>query len=139
MGSMTRLALLLAVAALSIVGPSSAAGGAPAFKARLTAATHTPKVMKTWKYSVRVTDPKGHPIWAKITSQIVDPLGTVHPVEFDGTGHNPYVKNYRFFGNFCDSVVWPANSAVGVTLRFRTVIVTARGRTVLTYPVTPRS
>ncbi len=93
----------------------------------------------TWHYSVRVTDPKGHPIWAKITSRIVDPLGQAHLVEFDGTGHNPYVKNYRFFGNFCDSVIWPTNSAVGVTLKFQTVIVTAQGRKVLAYPVTPHS
>jgi hypothetical protein len=126
--------------ALALLAASSSSGASkPRFKATLTAATHTPKVMVTWRYHVRVTDPKGHPIWAKITSQIVDPLGTKHPVEFDGTGHNPYVKSYRFFGNFCDSVLWPRSSAVGVTLKFQTMITTAEGRTVLTYDVTPRS
>jgi hypothetical protein len=135
---MRRALLFLAFMALLAAG-SSAGASKPQFTAKLTAATHTPKVLVTWRYRVRVTDPKGHPIWARITSQIVDPLGSVHLVEFDGTGHNPYVKNYRFFGNFCDSVLWPRSSAVGVTLRFRTVITTERGRAVLTYDVTPRS
>jgi hypothetical protein len=31
------------------------------------------------------------------------------------------------------------NSGVGVTLKFETVIVTARGKTTLVYPVAPRS
>lgn len=137
---MRRLTLAAALAAMLFgAGASSAAGRAPAFKATLTATGHAPKVLTSWKYSVRVTDPAGHPIAARITSQIVDPLGTVHPVEFDGTGHNPFVKNYSFFGNFCDSVHFPKSAGVGVTLTFRTVIVTAKGRKVLTYAVTPRS
>lgn len=135
---MRRATLFLTVLVLVAAGSSSGAPK-PQFKAKLTAATHTPKANVTWRYSVRVTDPKGHPIWATITSQIVDPLGTAHLVEFDGTGHNPYVKNYRFFGNFCDSVLWPRSSAVGVTLKFQTVITTEQGRTVLAYDVTPHS
>jgi hypothetical protein len=138
---MRRLTFIAApvLLALLVAGTSSGARRASPFKATLTAATHTPRVLTTWKYSVRVTDPAGHPIAARITSQIVDPLGTVHPVEFDGTGHNPFVKNYGFFGNFCDSVHFPKSSGVGVALTFRTVIVTAKGRKVLTYSVTPRS
>jgi hypothetical protein len=137
---MRRLSLISALAVLGLVaaGTSASARSAPAFRATLVAAGHTPKVLTPWKYSVRVTNPTGHPIWAMITSQIVDPLGAAHLVEFDGPGHNPYVKNYRFFGNFCDSVHFPKDSAVGVTFKFQTVIVTAKGRTVLTYPVTPR-
>ena len=137
---MRRFALFIVLpAALALVASAGAAGKKPAFKATLVTDGHSPKVNTTWHYSVRVTDPKGHPIWARITSQIVDPLGQTHPVEFDGTGHNPYVENYRFFGNFCDSAIWPRDSAVGVTLKFRTVIVTAQGRKVLVYPVTPHS
>ena len=137
---MRRLALFtLLVAALVLVATAGAAGRKTAFKATLVADTHTPKVNTTWHYSVRVTDPKGHPMWAQITSRIVDPLGTAHLVEFDGTGRNPYVKNYRFFGNFCDSAIWPTNSAVGIALKFQTVIVTKQGRRVLTYTVTPHS
>jgi hypothetical protein len=138
MRPMRRTILICGLVAL-VAATSSPGASKARFKATLTAATHSPKVMVTWRYHVRATDPTGHPIWATITSQIVDPLGTAHLVEFDGTGHNPYVKNYRFFGNFCDSVLWPASSAVGVTLKLRTVITTDRGRTVLTYDVTPRS
>jgi hypothetical protein len=126
------------LAVLSVVATGTAAPKA-AFKAKLVADTHTPKVNTTWHYHVRVTDAKGHPIPATITSQIVDPIGGKHLVEFDGTGRNPYVKGYKFFGNFCDSVIWPTSSAVGVTLKFETVIVTKNGRTVLIYPVTPHS
>jgi hypothetical protein len=137
---MRRFALLVMLpAALALAASAGATGKKTAFRATLVTDGHSPKVNTTWHYSVRVTDPKGHPIWAKITSRIVDPLGTAHLVEFDGTGHNPYVRNYRFFGNFCDSAIWPRNSAVGVVLRFQTVIVTAQGRKVLVYPVTPRS
>jgi hypothetical protein len=136
---MNRLALSFTLLAALATASMSTAAPRAAFKATLVADSHAPKVNTTWHYHVRVTDPKGHPIWAKITSQIVDPLGGKHPVEFDGTGHNPFVKNYKFFGNFCDSAIWPTNSAVGVTLRFQTVIVTAQGRKVLVYSVTPHS
>jgi hypothetical protein len=135
---MKRLTLLLGLVALFAASSSSGASKLP-FEATLTAAGHSPRVKSTWKYHVRVTDLKGHPMAARISSFIVDPLGTKHPVEFDGTGHNPFVKNYAFFGNFCDSITWPVNSGVGVTLKFETVIVTAKGRTTLVYPVTPRS
>jgi hypothetical protein len=134
---MRRLTLLFALVALAASVPAGAAK--LPFKATLTAAGHSPKVKSTWKYHVRVTDLKGHPIAARISSFIVDPLGTKHPVEFDGTGTNPIVKNYSFFGNFCDSITWPSDSGVGVTLKFETVIVTAKGRTTLVYPVAPRS
>lgn len=136
---MKRLALSFMLLASLAVASTGIAARKAAFKAALVADTHMPKANTTWHYHVRVTDATGHPIWAKITSRIVDPLGGKHLVEFDGTGHNPYVKSYRFFGNFCDSAIWPTNSAVGVTLEFQTVIVTAQGRKVLVYRVTPRS
>jgi hypothetical protein len=135
---MKRLTLLLSLVALVAASSSSGASKLP-FKATLTAAGHSPQVKSTWKYQVRVTDLKGHPIAARISSFIVDPLGTAHPVEFDGTGRNEFVKNYPFFGNFCDSITWPVNSGVGVTLKLQTVIVTSRGRKVLVYPVAPHS
>jgi len=122
-----------------VVASSSSGASKPSFKATLTAAGHAPKVKSTWKYHVRVTDLKGHPIAARITSLIVDPLGTAHPVEFDGPGTNPIVKNFSFFGNFCDSITWPVDSGAGVALKFETVVVTAKGRKVLVYSVTPTS
>src|SRR5215470_9079883 len=105
---MRRLTLLFCLVAL-VAASSSACASKLQFKATLTAAGHSPKVKSTWKYHVRVTDLKGHPIAAKISSFIVDPLGKKHPVEFDGTGTNPIVKNYAFFGNFCDSITWPVS------------------------------
>src|SRR5262249_37716489 len=135
---MKGVALFLTLLAAPAAASAGKAGQAAAFKATLTADTHSPKVNTTWHYHVRVADAAGRPIWARIPSRIRDPLGGVHPVEFDGPGHNPYVKDYRFFGNFCDSAIWPKSSAVGVTLTFETVIVTAQGRKVLVYTVTPR-
>jgi len=135
---MRRLTLPLSLVAL-VAATSPAGASTPSFKATLAAAGHSPKVKSTWVYHVRVTDLKGHPIAARISSFIVDPLGSRHPVEFDGTGHNPIVKNFSFFGNFCDSITWPVSAGVGVTLKFETVIVTAKGRTTLVYPVAPRS
>ena len=134
---MRRFILLPVLLAGVLALPAAAAG--PGFKATLHAGGHSPKALTEWLYHVRVTNPTGHPVWATITSQIVDPLGTKHLVEFDGPGHNPYVKNYRFFGNFCDSVLWPKSSAVGVVLKFQTVITTAKGRVVLSYDVMPKS
>ena len=136
---MRRLALSFTLLAALTAASTGTAARDAVFRATLVTDGHTPKVNTTWHYSVRVTDAKGHPIWAKITSQIVDPLGGKHLVEFDGTGHNPFVKNYRFFGNFCDSAIWPTNSAVGIALKFQTVIVTRHGRKVLSYEVTPKS
>jgi len=135
---MRRLTLLLSLVALA-AATSSAGASKLTFRATLTAAGHSPRVKSTWVYHVRVTDRKGHPIGARISSFIVDPLGTRHPVEFDGTGHNRIVKNFSFFGNFCDSITWPVDSGVGVTLKLETVIVTAKGRTTLVYPVAPTS
>ena len=58
---MKRLILVAALVGLLTVGSSSGANRAPAFKATLTTAGHTPKVLKAWKYSVRVTDPSRPP------------------------------------------------------------------------------
>jgi hypothetical protein len=118
------------------------AGAALSFKAKLKAATHTPLVNTKWSYSVRVTDLKGRPLKARITVQIVDPLGGVHPVEFGARKVN--VVNYPFVGTFRDYVIWPPSSAttiggIPVTLVFRTIVKTTRGKKVLRYDVTPHT
>ena len=128
----------IAVAVLALAAPAVAA--APkAFKATLTAATHTPVAdNKTkWAYQVKLTDLKGKPLAGTITVAIVDPLGTAHPVQFFlGT---KYVTNIPFKGVFKNGVLWPPNSAVGVVLKFRATVVSAKGKTVLTYPVKPHA
>ena len=95
----------------------------PAFKARLTAQTHTPKVNTRWQYEVRVSDLAGHPIRSRITVQILDPFGGVHPVQFGRNDRN--VTNWPIKGVFRDFVIWPRDSR-GFRLVFR-VTVSAKG------------
>ena len=128
--------LRLAVLALCLVLVPVAAAALP-FKAKLTALTHAPKVNTKWPYSVRATNLKGKPIRATITVQIVDPLGGVHPVEFGARKVN--VVNHPFFGTFRDYVIWPPSSAVGVSLVFRTIVKTSKGKVVLRYDVNPQA
>jgi len=133
-----RLAVLIAVVTFALAAPAVAA--APkALKATLTAATHTPIADNTthWPYQVKVTDLKGKPLAGKISIAIVDPLGTAHPVQFGA--NTKYVTNWPFRGTFKDWVLWPPDSAVGVVLKFRATVVTAKGKAVLIYPVKPRA
>src|SRR5438270_6452995 len=69
----------LALAALLVVLAPGAGAATIPFRATLTAPTHTPPAdNKTkWRYTVRVTDLRGHLIPATVTMQIVDPLGSV--------------------------------------------------------------
>jgi hypothetical protein len=122
---MKLIALLAAVGAL--------AGGA--VKATLTAPTHTPKVNTKWFYIVRVTE-GGKAASARLTAQIVDPLGSAHPVTFDAT--KKPIKNFAFKGTFRDYVIWPADSR-GIPLTLRLTIRVGTTKKVLTYRVTSRS
>ena len=129
--------LVVLIAALALVPASPAASANPrTFKATFTAATHTPKINVHWPYAVKVTDLSGKPLAGRITVAIVDPLGTVHPVEFGA--NTTHVTNWPFKGVFRDWVLWPPESAVGVALKFRCTVKTAKGVAVLTYLVTPR-
>jgi hypothetical protein len=107
------------------------AGAAPAFKATLTARTHTPKVNAKWVYVVRATDPAGKALKATITSQIVDPYGGVHAVEF-GCCKNKFVTNRPFTGVFRDYVEYPPESQ-GFRLTFRVTVKALGAKRVLTY------
>jgi len=126
-----RLAALC-IAALAL---ASAAGAAPAFKATFNAPTHTPKVNAKWFYTVRVTNLHGKPIRATITSQIVDPYGGVHAVQFRNTGKN--ITNRPFTGVFRDYNQYPPESQ-GIRLTFRVTVKALGGRRVLTYWVKAR-
>ena len=129
-----RLAVPVAIAVLALA--SSAAGAVPkAFRATLTAPTHAPKVNVHWPYQVTVADLKGKPLAGKVSVAIVDPVGGVHPVQFGA--NTKYVTNVTFKGVFRDYVIWPPESAVGVVLKFRVTVKTAKGTAVLVYPVTP--
>ena len=86
---------------------------------------------------MKLTDLKGKPLAGKISVAIVDPLGTAHPVQF--FLNTKYVTNIPFKGVFKEAVLWPPDSAVGVVLKFRATVVTAKGKAVLIYPVKPHA
>ena len=71
-----------------------------------------------------------------VTAQVIDPLKTVHAVEFGGV-HNRFVTNIKFKGRFADFVIFPPISR-GVGVTFRVTVKTALGRKVFNYPVTAK-
>src|SRR5262245_40796442 len=82
---------------IAIVALAALLGAAPAAQARqaalkvtLTAPGHTPTIGKRWTYSVHATN-GGKPAAARITAEIVDPIGGTHPVDF-GTTKKPLVN-----------------------------------------------
>ena len=93
------------------------------FRAVLHAPTHTPKAGKPWLYSVRVTDPQGRPIRARITMRVL--FGGI-PVGKVDAG-----KTFSFVGTWREPkdspLIWPARSR-GHPLTFE-AIVSARGAT----------
>ena len=133
------LAVLVGIAAVGGAARVGAATQKPAFKAKLTAPTHTPKVKTKWYYVVRVTDLQGKPIKARLTVQIKDPIGGLSPVQYGATKKN--ITNWPFTGRFRDYITWPPDSKLsdslgGLVLR---ATVKARGaKVVLTYRVKPR-
>jgi hypothetical protein len=92
-------------------------------RAVLHAPTHTPKAGKPWLYSVRVTDPQGRPIRARITMRVL--FGGI-PVGKVDSG-----KTFSFVGTWREPkdspLIWPARSR-GRPLTFE-ALVTARGAT----------
>jgi hypothetical protein len=108
--------------------------GAP-FKATVSAPTHTPRVNTRWYYRVVVRNSAGRPLKARLTVQVVDPLGTAHPVQYDGTKQN--IVNRPFKGVFRDYNIWPPSSR-GFRLTMRVIVRTAKGKVTLTYWVKPR-
>jgi hypothetical protein len=122
----------LCVAALAL---PVLAGAAPGFRATFAAPTHTPTVNVKWFYTVRATTLTGTPMRATITSEIVDPYGGVHPVEFGCCKRN--VTNRPFAGVFRDYVRFPPE-AQGVKLKFRVTVRALGGKRMLSFWVKPR-
>jgi hypothetical protein len=126
--------LRLAVLCLAALLLPGAATGAPSFKATLVASTHTPKVNANWFYVVSVTDRRGRLVKATVTTQIVDPFGGVHPVEFGCCKKN--VVDHAFTGVFGDVVIFPPE-AQGFKVSFRVIIKALGAKRVLSYWVKP--
>ena len=121
----------------TLIAAGTLAGGALAatgLRATLTAATHTPKVGVHWHYSVHATI-GGKAARARVTVQIVDPLGGKHPVGFGAKKGN--VTRIPFRGVFRDFVVWP-KSSVGFPLLFRVTVTDGKAKRVIDFKVTVR-
>lgn len=118
----------------SVASPPAARAPA-AFRASLSAPTHTPRVGPKWWYVVRAVDSRGRPLRARLTVQVVDPLGTAHTATV-GTS-NRKLLDYPFTGRYRDFAVWPAESR-GFRLMFRVVVKARGGSRTLTYWVKPR-
>ncbi len=129
-----RLLRATLIAVLAGALAAVAHGGQAAVKVTLAAPTHSPRIGVKWSYTVHATA-GGKPAAARITAQIVDPLGGVHPVEFGDT--KKLIANRPFTGAFRDFVRWPAESR-GIPLTFRVTVVAGGVRKVIAYRVTPR-
>jgi hypothetical protein len=123
---------LAALCAAALVLPAGAAG-APPFKVTLQASTHTPKVNTNWFYVVSVTKGRNRLVRATVTTQIVDPYGGVHAVEF-GCCAKRNVVGHPFTG---DVVIFPPE-AKGFRVNFRVTVRALGAKRVLTYWVKPR-
>jgi hypothetical protein len=118
--------VLALAAALIVLSP---------FKVSLDAPTHTPKVNARWFYTVTASDASGEPLKGRLTVQVLDPFGGIHPVEFGNTQRK--IVNFSFTGRFRDYVKWPPESR-GFRLRLR-VTVASEGKAVRrTYWIRPR-
>jgi len=124
---------LAALCAAALVLPASA-GAATGLRVTFSAPTHTPKAGAKWFYVVHATR-GGRPVRATITTQIVDPVGGVHAVEFGDT--HRLVTNYPFTGVFRDFVRVP-REAQGVRLTLRVNVKAAGARRVLSFWVRAR-
>jgi hypothetical protein len=124
---------LASAASFAAAGALALSGGAA--KVTLTAAGHSPKIKIHWPYTVTATS-GGKPAAARISVAIVDPIGGVHPVQFGAS--KKYVTNWPFKGKFSDYLIWPPDSAVGVTLVVRATVKIGKTTKVVSYKVTPR-
>jgi hypothetical protein len=119
---------------LALAGVLVVSAAAPV-KVSLSAPGHTPRINTHWNYTVRVTQ-SGKPVAAKISEQIVDPVGGMHPVQFGKNTKN--ITNIPIKGVFSDYIVWPASSR-GIPLKLRVVVRVGGTSKIVTYAVTPRA
>jgi hypothetical protein len=121
-----RLAASLAAGTLLVASP---------LKATLTAPSHSPRINKHWNYVLRASE-NGKPVKARLTAQIVDPIGGVHYVERGPTTQK--LRSWPFTGVYRDYIIWPASSR-GIPLTLRLTVVAGSARKVIEYHVVPRA
>jgi hypothetical protein len=114
---------------------STVASLSVAFRVSLSAPTHRPRVGRKWWYVVRAVDLQGRPLRARLTVQVVDPLGTAHTAEV-GTSTRKLL-DFPFTGRYRDFAEWPAASR-GYRLTLRVVVKAGGSSRTLSYWVRPR-
>ncbi len=124
---------MIAAGSLATLGAAGALLVASPVQVTITAPTHSPKIKTHWAYTLKATS-AGKSVSGKITVQIVDPLGGVHPVEFGA--NTKVIKNIPFKGTFSDYMVFPA-SGQGVPLTIRFTLHIGTTTKVVSYTVTP--
>jgi hypothetical protein len=118
----------LAVAVASLTLTFTAHGHAPLVGQSSEVGPH-------WPYTVRVTR-AGKPVRARLTMQVVDPLGGVHAATVGATTEP--ITNRPIVGVYRDYLVFPPESR-GVPLKIRVTATAGSMKRVLVYTVTPRS
>jgi hypothetical protein len=96
----------------------------PALQVGIAASTHRPKVNAKWPYEVKA------PGRGTLTVQIVDPIGGVHPVQYDNERRN--VTGFPFHGTFRDYLEFPPDSR-GYRLTVRATVKTDKGQGIASY------
>jgi hypothetical protein len=128
--------LALLVFALLLVPAAGIAGTAAPPKVVFRAPTHTPRVNVRWPWSITVTTAAGKLLPATISVAIVDPLGGVHPVDYDCC-KGKFITNVKIKGRFADKVIYPLASK-GFRVVFRVTVRTPGGRRVVNYWIKAR-
>jgi hypothetical protein len=128
--------IALLVFALLLVPAAGTAGTLAGPRVVFRATTHTPKVNVRWLWSITVSTLAGAPLAATISVAIVDPIGGVHPVEYDCC-KGKFITNVKIKGRFADKVIYPLASK-GYRVVFRVTVRTALGRRVVNYWIRAR-
>jgi len=128
--------IALLVFALLLVPAAGTAGTVAGPRVVFRATTHTPKVNVRWPWSITVSTLVGAPLAATISVAIVDPIGGVHPVEYDCC-KGKFITNVKIKGRFADKVIYPLASK-GYRVVFRVTVRTALGRRVVNYWIRAR-
>ena len=123
--------MTLAAAAAALVAAGLTGAATP--KVVVSAPGHTAKIKTHWNYSVSVSE-QGKPVAAKLTEQIVDPIGGVHLVQEGPSTKN--ILNLPIKGVYRDYIIWPAASR-GIPLTLRITVQVGKAKKVVNYPVTP--
>jgi hypothetical protein len=107
----------------------------PSFRVLISAPTHAPRANVKWWYAVRLSDASGMGLRGRLTMEVIDPLGSSHPVDFGPTTRK--IVNWPIRGRFRDYAIWPASSR-GYRLTLRATVRAKGATATASYAVVPR-